>query len=128
MKSGRHVGGVHLREKRLNLAHRQAARIQRNDLVVEAGETPFVLADQPRLETALAIARHLDGQRAIVGQHRLLAGAVAVIGRLVRRDPAGGVAEVMRQLAAEARSITAFLKRRTVVSSSAAVIGPWPTK
>ena len=54
------------------------------DLVVEAGEAPFVLRDEARLETALPIARHLDRERAIIGQHRLAAGPIAMIGGVLR--------------------------------------------
>jgi hypothetical protein len=54
----RHVHGVHLEEEGLDLAHRQTSRLKGDDLVVETGEAPFVLANQPRLEGALAIARH----------------------------------------------------------------------
>jgi hypothetical protein len=56
----RDVHGIHLFQERLNLADRQAARRQRDDLVVEAREAPLVFPDQLWLERALAIARHLD--------------------------------------------------------------------
>jgi hypothetical protein len=38
-----------------------------DDLVVEAGEAALVLADKLGLELTLAISRHLDAQRALVG-------------------------------------------------------------
>jgi hypothetical protein len=34
-------------------------RVHRHDLVVEAGEAAFVFRNEQRLETAVAIARHL---------------------------------------------------------------------
>lgn len=37
-----------------------APRVERENLVVEAGEPALVFGDQPRLERALAIARDLD--------------------------------------------------------------------
>lgn len=54
-----------------DLAHRHAARMNGHDPVVEPGKTPLVLAPMSCGETALSIARHLEGQPAGVGQHRL---------------------------------------------------------
>jgi len=96
-----HLDAIHFREKALDFAHRHAARIQSKDLVVEAGEAPFVFADQPGLERAFAIARHVQTERAIIGQHRLAAGPIAMIGVVVRPLATRRVAEVMRQLAAQ---------------------------
>jgi hypothetical protein len=67
-----------LLEKRLDLAHRHATRVHRDDLVVEARETRLVLGVQQRLETALAVARHLDSNGSLVGHHRLGADAAAM--------------------------------------------------
>jgi len=39
----RHLGGVLLGQKGLDLAHRHAARVHGDDLVVKAGEAPLVL-------------------------------------------------------------------------------------
>jgi len=52
-----------------------------------------VLGDQLRLEGAGAVPRHLDAQRALVGQHRLAAAAVAVVA-----PAAVGVGQVHAQL------------------------------
>src|SRR5207237_9214684 len=76
------------------------ARIERNDLVVEPGKAAFVFRDQSRLKTALAIARDVDRQRTIVGEHGLLARAVAMIAALLGLDAARRIAQMMRQLAA----------------------------
>ena len=51
-----------------------------DDLLVEAGEAPFVLAGDLRLERAIAIAGHLDANRAIVGDDGLTGGGVALVG------------------------------------------------
>lgn len=60
-----------------------ATRVHDHDLVVETGEAALVLGDEQRLEGAIAIARHRYVQRAVVGQYRLAALAVAVVaGRL----------------------------------------------
>jgi hypothetical protein len=45
-----------------------------------AGEAPLVLGDQLRVEARLPIPRHLELDPAGVGQHRLLAVAVAAVG------------------------------------------------
>jgi len=62
---------------RLDLAHRHAARIQRQDLVVEPCPTGLVLGDQLRLEAAVAIARDLEWQLAELALERLAAASVA---------------------------------------------------
>ena len=50
---------VDLFQMLLNLARRKSAPIQRDDVVVKAGETGLVLLDNLRLEAAVTIARHL---------------------------------------------------------------------
>jgi hypothetical protein len=52
--------------ERLSLAHRESARIERHDLVVEAREAPLVFADEPRVETAVPVARHRERQGAVI--------------------------------------------------------------
>ena len=49
---GRDLDGIHLGQEGLNLADRQAPRVQGEDLVVKAREPALVLGDQPRLERA----------------------------------------------------------------------------
>ena len=90
------------REKRLNLAHGEPARIERDDLVVEAGEAALVFADQPRLERAVPVARHRERQRAVIGQHRLPARPIAMIGRVLGLGPTRRIAEMVGQLGAQA--------------------------
>src|ERR1043165_9911242 len=75
--------------------------IQRENLVVEAGESPLVFADQPRLEGAVAIAGHLDPQRPVIGQHGLAAAPIAVIRGFVGFLAARRVPEMVCQLAPE---------------------------
>ncbi len=69
----------------LDLAHAHATRIQRHDLLIEAGKAPLVLGDQLRIEGREAIARHRDAQLAAVGEQRLLAVAVAAVGPALGR-------------------------------------------
>lgn len=52
--------------------------------VVEPREAPLVLADRQRLERRLPAPRNLDAQRAILAQHRLGVGSIAVVVRLGR--------------------------------------------
>jgi len=54
---GRHLGAVHLHQVALDLAHRHAARVHPNDLLVEAREAALVLAHDSRLEAARARSR-----------------------------------------------------------------------
>ena len=96
----RDLDAVHLDEKRLDLAHRQPARIERHHLVVEAREAPLVFADQPRLETAVPVARHGEGQRAVIGEDGLATAAIAMIGGVLRLGAAWPVAEMVTQLRA----------------------------
>ena len=54
------------------------------DLVVEARKAPPILGDQLRIEGRQPVARHRDRHLAAVGQHRLLAIAVAAVGLALR--------------------------------------------
>src|SRR5271166_3241563 len=100
---GADLGGIGFNQIALDLPHRQAARIQRHDLVVEAGKAPRVLGNQQRLEAAVAVARRLDPHLAVTGQHRLAGAAVAVVGGVVGSVRPGLVAEVMVQLRVQSR-------------------------
>ena len=74
----------------LDLAHAHAPRIHRDDLLIEAGKAALIFGDQLRVECALAIPRDVQGQPARVGQHGLLAIAVAGVCM-----PVGGLAAKM---------------------------------
>ena len=63
----------------LGLADTHAAAVHRDDLVVEPREAPLMFGDQLRIKGRPPIARHLDLDVAGVGQHRLLAIAVAAV-------------------------------------------------
>jgi len=68
----------------LDLARAQAAGVERDHLLVEAGEAALVLGDELRIETSVTIARNRQLELAAVGQNRLGTAAVAVIaGRLL---------------------------------------------
>src|SRR5439155_5168717 len=73
-------------------------RVEREDLVVEPLEAPLPLADDLRLEAALAIPRRFDPHRSVLGRKRLrrrtVAGVTGAAGRLLMRL----VAEMLGQL------------------------------
>ena len=70
--------------------------------VVKAGEAALMLANELRLERALAVAGNVDAQGADVGQHGLGALAVAVIGSSpFGLGLAGRVAQVVTHLGAQ---------------------------
>jgi hypothetical protein len=94
----------------LNLTDRHPARVQRENLVVESGEAALVLRDQARLERPLAVARHVDRERAVVGQYRLSARAVAIIGGVVRFRAAHRIPQVVRELATQRALDDRFLE------------------
>src|SRR5207249_8954049 len=76
---------VDLGQVRLDIARRQAARVEREDLVVQTLETPLTLPDDLRLEAALTIPRRLDPQRPVLGRKRLRCRAVARVAGAARR-------------------------------------------
>lgn len=69
--------------RRSTIAH--PARVHRDDPFVEAREASLVLGDQLRIEAARTITRDLQSDPAGLGQHRLLAKAVAPVGRPLSR-------------------------------------------
>ena len=70
---GRNVDGVNLGQELLNLADRQAPRIERQHFVVEARHAARVLRNQLRLKGPGTVARNLEGDRAVFGEDALLA-------------------------------------------------------
>ena len=87
---------AYLGQMTLDLAHRHAAGVHRDDPLVEAGKAALVLRDQLWLETTGAVARHIDAQRTFVGEHRLAAAAIAVV-----PAPAVGARQMDTQLGAQ---------------------------
>jgi len=84
----------------LDLAGRHPARVQREDLLVEAVERTGVLGHDPRLERRVAVARQLDRHRPVDRPQRLLRDPVTPVLLLFGRHLAGRVAEVLFQLGA----------------------------
>jgi len=61
---------------RLDLAHRHATGVQRDDLVIKPIPAGLMLGDQLGLKAAIAVTRHLDGQLTELAFEGLLAVAV----------------------------------------------------
>ena len=79
--------------------------------VVKAGKAALMLADELRLESALAVAGNVDAQSARIGQHRLGALAVAVIGASpFGLGLAARVAQMMAHLGAQGALKNRLLK------------------
>ena len=84
-----------------DLAHRHAARIERQNAIVEAVEPALALRHDRRLEAAVAVARHSQLDRAVFGQHRLARMAVAAVARAAACRIALLVAQAIGQLGAQ---------------------------
>ena len=70
---------VQLKHDLLDVARGHPLGIQGQNLLVEARHVPLVLADQLRLESAVAIARRGNRQFAHVGTHRFFGTPVAAV-------------------------------------------------
>ena len=97
----RYLNPVELMQVALDLAHRHAARIQRQDAVVEAVEPALALRNDRRLKAAVAVARNLQVDLAVLGQNRLAGMAVAAVAAATARRIALLVAQVIGQLGAQ---------------------------
>ena len=82
-KIGRDLDAVELAQMAHDLAGAHAARVHRNDLVVETRKAALVLGNQLRVEAGLAVAGHLQLDRAGIGDDTLPAIAVAPIAGLL---------------------------------------------
>jgi hypothetical protein len=92
------VHAVHLAQMSLDVARAHAARVHRNDLVVEARPAALVLGQNLRLEAPVAIARHPDLHRAEITLHSFPAVPVAVVAAAAPFRLPFFVSEMMRQL------------------------------
>ena len=66
----------------LNFAYRHPPGVHGDDLVVKAGEAPFVFGNEDRFEAPLLIAWYVDQERLVFRQHGLAADTVAVVADL----------------------------------------------
>jgi hypothetical protein len=89
---------VDLLEVRLDVAHRQPARVQRQDLVVESHKAALALAHDLRLKAAVAIPRGIDRHLPVLGDKRLGRRAVARVRRPAGRLLVRLVAQMLGQL------------------------------
>src|SRR5947209_8527830 len=83
---------------RFDIPRAQAARVHRDDLVLEATPAPLVLRHDLRLEAPVSIPRHRDFHRSAVSLHRFPALAVAVVATPAAFRLPFLVAEMMAQL------------------------------
>jgi len=91
----------------LNLAHRHAARVEAQNLVIEAVKPRLALGDQQRLEAAGPVARDGNVDLAIIGQNRLRARAVAAVAAAA----AGRIALLVAKMLAQFRPKRALDQR-----------------
>ena len=94
----RDVDAVQLAQVPLDLARGHPARVQGEDLLVEAVERARVLGHDPRLERGVTIARQLDPDRPIDRPQRLLREPVAPVRLPLERLATRRVAEMLLQL------------------------------
>src|SRR6266705_3057898 len=94
------VDAVQLAQVPLDLARGHPARVQREDLLVEAVERARVLGHNPRLERVVTITRQLDPDRPIDRPQRLLRQPVAPVRLTLERLATRRVAEMLLQLGA----------------------------
>ncbi len=85
----------------LDLAGAHPARVQGNDLLIQAGQAPLVLGDQLRLKLAFAVAGNGDLDRPVVGQQRLGRATVARVPSPAGGRPPGRVAQMLGELLGE---------------------------
>ena len=87
-----------------DLAGGQALGIQRQHHLIDPRQPPLPLADDLRLERAIAVPRHPDRHlAAALGQHRLSPGAVTHIPGLAGRRAVLVMAQVLGQLLVQRR-------------------------
>jgi len=84
----------------LDLAGRHPARVEGEDLLVEAVERARVLGHDPRLEARVAVARQLDCDRPVDRPQCLRRDAVAPVRLPLRRLAPRPIPEVLLQLGA----------------------------
>ena len=80
MRSGLTSNSVDLLKMPLDLPHRHAARVHRDDLVIKAGEAALAFLDKLRLEAAIPITRHIQIDYALICEDALGARPVTLVG------------------------------------------------
>lgn len=91
-------GAVHLFEVALDLAHRHAAGVQGDDLVIESSPVCLVLGNQLGLEGALTVAGSFDGLLAEFPFESLSAFAVTGVAAGIGYCLMAFVAQMLGQL------------------------------
>ena len=80
---GRDIDAVKIMQMSHDLARAHAARVHRDDLLIEAGKASLIFGDQLRIEARLPVAGNINHKLAGIGHHRLAAIAVAVVVSLI---------------------------------------------
>ncbi len=94
-----HLGAVDVGEMGADLPGGQPTGIQRQDHLIDIGETTLTLLDNLRLEGARPIPRHVDLNTAAgIGQHRLGSESVAGVATSVSSRVPAVIAQVLAEL------------------------------
>src|SRR5271167_1020349 len=96
-----YIDAIELRQMPLDLAHRHAARVKAQNLIVKAIEPCLALRDELRLKGAGPVAGNENLNFPVLAQKRLRACAVAAITASPSGRVALLVAQMLRQLRAE---------------------------
>ena len=97
------VGRVHLREMRFDLTGREPFRGERDHHRINTIEPALTLADRQRLERAITITRHIELDRADLGDHRLRPRPIARVAVVAALDGVLRIADVFLHLDFETR-------------------------
>ena len=92
------VVAVHLGQVGFHLAGREALGGERDDHRVDPVQAALTLAHRLRVEAAVPIPRHLDLDRADLGEHRLRTGPVAAVAMVAAIRSVLLIAEVLVHL------------------------------
>jgi hypothetical protein len=98
-----HLGLIDLRQVGADLAVGQPLGRQRQHHLIHPAQPPAPLGHHHRLERSRPVPRHLDLDRADLGEHRLGPGSVAGVPRMVPGRVVGCVADMVGHLALEHR-------------------------
>src|SRR5205814_6335827 len=110
-QSGADLYPILLFQVTLNVARAHAARVHRQNLLVEARKAAFVLGNNLGFEGPVAVARHFDLYRPEVPLYLLAAAAVSVVAASAPFWRVLLIAQMMAHLGFIARSISVLVSR-----------------
>jgi hypothetical protein len=97
------LDAVEAPQVRRDVARRDAAGVELEHALVQAGQPGLALADQLGVKRALAVARSPDRHLAELGLERLGRRAIALVARAARRRLPGRIAQLLGQLRPQRR-------------------------